>query len=153
MIEVIEFIKKLWQNKRTRALAILILYVIFFIFVFTLLSNNSKPEQDKFSYLKNIEVLNYSVTDKYDNVVTEYNSTLISGEVIYRLVKNANLESTNYIDNSNTYHITSDDYEKIINNVENETLEPIRITLSDNKIILDFTSYYGYKINIEYKSI
>ncbi|MBE6149186.1 MAG: hypothetical protein E7170_00500 [Firmicutes bacterium] len=150
MMEVLEFIKNLWQNKRTRALSILIIYIIFFIIIFTTL-NRSKPV-DKFDYLKNIEILNYSVTDKYDEIITEYNSTLISGEVIYRLVKNANLESTNYIDNSNTYHITSDDYEKIINNVENETLEPIRITLSDNKIILDFTSYYGYKINIEYKN-
>ncbi len=39
MKETIEFIKKLWSNKRTRALAILVIYVVFFIFVFMLISS------------------------------------------------------------------------------------------------------------------
>lgn len=39
MKETIEFIKNLWSNKRTRALAILVLYGIFFIFVFALISS------------------------------------------------------------------------------------------------------------------
>ena len=39
MKETIEFIKSLCSNKRTRALAILVLYGIFFIFVFALISS------------------------------------------------------------------------------------------------------------------
>ena len=45
MKETIEFIKNLWSNKPTRALAILIIYVVFFIFVFILISNGETGQR------------------------------------------------------------------------------------------------------------
>ncbi len=41
MKETIQFIKKLWGNKRTRALSILIIYAIFFTFVFALIQSGT----------------------------------------------------------------------------------------------------------------
>ena len=46
MKETIEFIKKLWKNKKTRSLAILIMYVVFFAFVFLLISSGSHNYQN-----------------------------------------------------------------------------------------------------------
>lgn len=151
MKQVIEFIKTLWQNKRTRALAILIIYIIFFVFVFAILNSSNNKEEDRFYYLKNINIVNYNVLDNNDNIVTYYDSNLINGEVVYKLVKNSTLESTNYIDNSNTYYISIIDYEKLQNiDVLNEG--GIRTTVSDDKIILDFIEYYGYKIILDVRS-
>ncbi len=45
MKETIQFIKKMWANKRTRAIAILIIYAIFFMFVFILISNGTHETQ------------------------------------------------------------------------------------------------------------
>lgn len=151
MKQVIEFIKTLWQNKRTRALAILIIYIIFFVFVFAILNASNNKEEDKFYYLKNINIVNYNVLDNNDNIVMYYDSNLINGEVIYKLVKNSTLESTNYIDNSNTYYISIIDYEKL-QNIDVLNDGGIRTTVSDDKIILDFTEYYGYKIILDVRS-
>ena len=150
MKETIEFIKKLWENKRTRSLVILIIYLIFFLFVFAIISPTKNT--DKFYYLNNIDIVSYNAYDNMNNLILDYDKQLVSGGVIYKLVKNSTLESTNYIDNSNTYCISVKDYEKIINNSIVDNDDKIRITVSSTSIILDFTSYYGYKINIDLRS-
>jgi len=153
MKECFEFIKKLWQNRRTRALAILIIYIIFFIFVFSIInSTDDDIPTDEFTYLKNIEIINYNVVGKYDTLVETYDSGLISGELIYQIVKNSTLESTNYRDNSNTYYLSINDYEKIKSNLTVEVQGAIRTTVSPEKITLDFSEYYGYIINIDIRS-
>lgn len=151
MKQTIEFIKNLWQNKRTRALAILIIYLIFFIFVFSIINTSNTKPNDQFSYLRNINITNYNVVDSANNIVYSYDSSLINGDVVYKLVKNSTLESTNYIDNSNTYYISIIDYEKL-NNITVTNDGGIRTTISNKKITLDFTEYYGYKINIDIRS-
>ena len=91
MKEFFEIIKKLWQNKRTRALAILILYVIFFIFVFSVISPsninlNNEPEEkpkeetitDEFEYLNNIEIIRCYAFDINNNIVDTYNMGLVN---------------------------------------------------------------------------
>lgn len=157
MKEFIDLLKKLWKNARTRSLVILILYLFFFIFVFTVLSSlntntQNKEEQDEFYYLNNIEIINYNAYDIYNNVILEYNQTLVDGKVIYKLVKNSVLASTDYIENVNTYHISIKDYEKLINNTSVDVDGIIKIIISSNNITLDFTDYYGYKINIDIRS-
>jgi hypothetical protein len=151
MKEFIIFIKKIWENKKTRSLSILIIYLIFFIFVFSFISSNKQKNtiEDEFYYLNNIEIISYNVYDTFDNEVIDFNKELINQNLIYKLVKNSTLESTNYIENSNTYCISIESYENIVNNNIVFNDEVIRIIISDNNIILDFTNYYGYKINIE----
>lgn len=158
MKEFIQIIKKLWQNKRTRAIAILLLYIVFFLFVFSVLSpsnkntNKNTTPTDEFYYLNNVEIVSYNVYDPFNNLLEDYDTSLINNSIIYNVVKSSVLESTNYIDNSNTYSISVKDFEKIINNVSIEQEGMIRTTISDTNIILDFTQYYGYKINIDIRS-
>jgi hypothetical protein len=143
MKEFIIFIKKIWENKKTRSLSILIIYLIFFIFVFSFISSNKQKNtiEDEFYYLNNIEIISYNVYDTFDNEVIDFNKELINQNLIYKLVKNSTLESTNYIENSNTYCISIESYENIVNNNIVFNDEVIRIIISDNNIILDFTNY------------
>ena len=60
MKETIEFIKNLWANKRTRALAILIIYAIFFIFVFMLISSGETGPREQLEDLPLEETLEFN---------------------------------------------------------------------------------------------
>ena len=174
MKDFINFLKECLKNKKTRAIYILILYIIFFIFVFALFSsyNKSNKVTDQFSYLKTNEIveyrvsgdLNFTVNDNiiFNEIIYEKNEiipelsnfdfNLINNNNIYKLVKNSVLESTNYLDNSNTYAIKITDFEKLIYNKEVTNDEYIRITLLKNNITLDLTNYNGYKISIDLRS-
>lgn len=151
MKQIFSFIKNIYSNKRTRSLAILILYLIFFIFVFSLLSIPNKNNNDEFYYLNNVVIDSYNVLNN-EGEVTYYNTDLINTNNIYKMVKNSKLESTNYLENSNTYVISVSTFEKILYNNDVVNNDSIRITLYSNKIILDFSNYYGYIVNIELRS-
>lgn len=151
MKQIFSFIKNIYSNKRTRSLAILILYLIFFIFVFSLLSIPNKNNNDEFYYLNNVVIGSYNVLNN-EGEVTYYNTDLINTNNIYKMVKNSKLESTNYLENSNTYVISVSTFEKILYNNDAVNNDSIRITLYSNKIILDFSNYYGYIVNIELRS-
>lgn len=151
MKQIFSFIKNIYSNKRTRSLAILILYLIFFIFVFSLLSIPNKNNNDEFYYLNNVVIGSYNVLNN-EGEVTYYNTDLINTNNIYKMVKNSKLESTNYLENSNTYVISVSTFEKILYNNDVVNNDSIRITLYSNKIILDFSNYYGYIVNMELRS-
>ena len=151
MKQIFSFIKNIYSNKRTRSLAILILYLIFFIFIFSLLSIPNKNNNDEFYYLNNVVIGSYNVLNN-EGEVTYYNTDLINTNNIYKMVKNSKLESTNYLENSNTYVISVSTFEKILYNNDVVNNDSIRITLYSNKIILDFSNYYGYIVNIELRS-
>ena len=183
MKETIEFIKKLWSNKRTRSLAILIIYVIFFIFVFTLISSGSHDYQDNEEAnqdneeIKLEDITNYKLeiigednftydsnTDKvfYDGIyyeidsvpeiISKYDLNIFSPSNLSKLLEVGILESTNYIDKSDTYVIKISDFEKIIYNNEIINDEYIKIIKYESKIIVDLSNYYGYVVNIELRS-
>ncbi len=166
MKEFIEFIKKLWQNKRTRALSILIMYAIFFTFVFMILSSNQEPIIED-----NINITDYkleiigednftydSITNQvfYDGVYYELNNRpeilnkydldVYNPNNILDLLEDATLESTNYIDKSDTYLVKVNDLES------NDLVDYVKVIKYENKIIIDLTNYYGYTVNIELRS-
>ena len=70
MKETIEFIKNLWANKRTRALAILIIYAIFFIFVFMLISSGETGPREQLEDPPLEETLEFNLAD-IDNYFLE----------------------------------------------------------------------------------
>ena len=168
MKETIEFIKKLWENKRTRALSILIMYVIFFTFVFMLLSSGQKPiiEENNEEYIINykLEIIgedNFtydSITNQvfYDGIYYELNNRpeilnkydldFYNPNKILDLLEDATLESTNYIDKSDTYLVKVSDLEG------NDLVDYVKVIKYENKIIIDLTDYYGYTVNIELRS-
>lgn len=177
MKETIEFIKKLWSNKRTRSLAILIIYVIFFIFVFTLISSGSHDYQDNEEAnqdneeIKLEDITNYkleiigednftydSTTNQifYDGIyyelenkpeiLSKYNLDVYNPNNILNLLEDATLESTNYLDKSDTYLIKTNDLES------NDLVDYVKVIKYENKIIIDLTNYYGYIVNIELRS-
>jgi len=178
MKEFIEFIKELWNNKRTRSLAILIIYLIFFIFVFMFLNLSSKPtiSNDPFGYLKSSD--NYFLTFeaphnfkvqgdiiKYNDVDYDINNKPLELEIydinmfkplnIYNLIKESNLESTNYVNSSNTYVISCKQFEKIIYSNDIESDCNIRITIYENNkdiIEIDLKEYLNYKVIMELRS-
>ena len=166
MKEFIEFIKKLWQNKRTRALSILIMYAIFFTFVFMILSSNQEPIIED-----NINITNYkleiigednftydSITNQvfYDGIYYEldnrpeilnkYDLDVYNPNNILDLLEDATLESTNYVDKSDTYLVKVSDLES------NDLVDYVKVIKYENKIIIDLTNYYGYTVNIELRS-
>ena len=170
MKETIEFIKKLWENKRTRALSILIMYVIFFGFVFLLISNGTNISNDEDS-TKQENITNYkleiigednftydSITNQvfYDGVYYELNNRpeilnkydldFYNPNKILNLLEDATLESTNYIDKSDTYLVKVSDLEN------NDLVDYVKVIKYENKIIIDLTDYYGYTVNIELRS-
>ena len=170
MKETIEFIKKLWENKRTRALSILIMYVIFFGFVFLLISSGTNISNDEDS-IKQENITNYkleiigednftydSTTNQifYDGIyyelenrpeiLSKYNLDIYNPNNILNLLEDATLESTNYLDKSDTYLIKTNDLES------NDLVDYVKVIKYENKIIIDLTDYYGYTVNIELRS-
>ena len=184
MKETIEFIKKLWSNKRTKSLAILIMYVIFFSFVFLFISNgthnyendgesnineneyikledykNYKLEiigEDNFTYDSNSKKIFYDgiyyELENVPDIISKYDLNIFIPANISKLLKVGILESTNYIDKSDTYVIKISDFERIINNIEIINDEYIKIIKYEEKIIIDLTNHYGYVVNIELRS-
>ena len=183
MKETIEFIKKLWSNKRTKSLAILLIYFIFFIFVFTLISSGSHNYQnneetnkdneeikledvtnykleiigeDNFTYDSNTNKVFYDgiyyEVDSVPEIISKYDLNIFSPSSVSKLLEVGTLESTNYIDKSDTYVIKISDFEKIIYNNEIVNDEYIKIIKYDSKMVVDLTNYYGYVVNIELRS-
>ena len=183
MKETIEFIKKLWSNKRTRSLAILIIYVIFFIFVFTLISSGSHDYQnteetnkdneeikleditnykleiigeDNFTYDSNTNKVFYDgiyyEVDNISEIISKYDLNIFSPSSVSKLLEVGTLESTNYIDKSDTYVIKISDFEKTIYNNEIINDEYIKIIKYESKIVVDLSNYCGYVVNIELRS-
>ena len=180
MKETIEFIKKLWSNKRTKSLAILLIYFIFFIFVFTLISSGSHNYQnneetnkedkleditnyrleiigeDNFTYDSNTDKVFYDgiyyEIDSVPEIISKYDLNIFSPSNVSKLLEVGTLESTNYIDKSDTYVIKISDFEKIIYNNEIINDEYIKIIKYESKIIVDLSNYYGYVVNIELRS-
>lgn len=180
MKETVEFIKKLWSNKRTKSLAILLIYFIFFIFVFTLISSGSHNYQnneetnkedkleditnyrleiigeDNFTYDSNTDKVFYDgiyyEIDNVPEIISKYDLNIFSPSNVSKLLEVGTLESTNYIDKSDTYVIKISDFEKIIYNNEIINDEYIKIIKYESKIIVDLFNYYGYVVNIELRS-
>ena len=189
MKETIEFIKNLWSNKRTRALAILVLYGIFFIFVFALISSgetgprkqldgqldesleNETTEfdladitnyfvevigEDNFTYDSLTNQIFYDGVyyeiDNIPEIISKYNLNIFSPNNVSKLLEVGILESTNYIDKSDTYVIKISDFERISNNNEIINDEYIKIIKYEKKLTIDLSSYYGYVVNIELRS-
>ena len=180
MKETIEFIKKLWSNKRTKSLAILLIYFIFFIFVFTLISSGSHNYQnteetnkedkleditnyrleiigeDNFTYDSNTDKVFYDgiyyEIDSVPEIISKYDLNIFSPSNVSKLLEVGTLESTNYIDKSDTYVIKISDFEKIIYNNEIINDEYIKIIKYESKIVVDLSNYYGYVVNIELRS-
>lgn len=164
MRETFSFIKKLFDNKKTRSLAFLILYFIFFIFVFATLNNVTnvlksndtekdepldvidEPIKDEFFYIKDIDLSNYKIISLDEVSLDE---RFVDSIVIYNTLKNSKLESTNYIDESNTYIISIVDFEKKVFGNELDLLGNVRIILFKEKIVLDLSEYLGYSIEFE----
>ena len=182
MKEIWEFIKKLWSNKRTRALAILVIYAVFFTFVFILISNGTTkpnvpvedPSEDVFGEIK--DTTNYRLeiigeeTFEYDvltnlityndqeyeleeqpSLVSKYSLEIYTPINIYNLLQVSVLESTNHLDNSNTYLVKISDFERIIYNNNSDVDEYIKITVYNNneKIKIDLSNHYNYVVNME----
>lgn len=177
MKEFIEFVKQLWKNKKTRSLAILILYGIFFIFVFTLLSNSSvKPNIDSnpYDYLKTKVIYKMEFSGPfifvyennqiyyngviYNEVPVEllgYDFSMLNVNNIYNLLNKSVLESKNYIEKSSTYVISAKDFENIVFNNVVDINSNIRIKIYEenlNEIIIDLNEYYGYSVKIYLRS-
>lgn len=188
MKETIEFIKNLWSNKRTRALAVLILYAIFFMFVFMLISSGESgpreqleesidesleeetPEfnlagvsnyfvevigEDNFTYDSSTNLIIYNneiyLAEEKPTDLSDYDLEIFKPINIAKLLEVSVLESTNYIEKTNTYLLKISDFERIMYNNEVINEDNIEIiTYDDNsKIIIDLSNYYGYLVNIE----
>ena len=177
MKEFIELVKKLWSNKRYRAIAILLIYVVFFIFVFSFISSGKPnlPLEVGIDKIKNIE--NYklyfegidSFNVDYETNTIYYGDSIYSIEEdikelnkydlnifkpinIYNLIKKGTLESTNYVSKEDTYMVKISDFEQLIYNNDVSNDNYIKIIVNNefyNKIVVDLTNYYGYSVRIE----
>ena len=145
MNEFIELLKKLWGNKRTRSIAILLLYVLFFIIVFMLL--NSSSSQPQYRFLPN------STIDKVEASINNADISVFSISNLRKILENATLESTNYVDKYNIYLIFGNDYNRIVN-YDAKVNCNVRIKLyNDNsKVVIDLNECYGYLVNIDLRS-
>lgn len=179
MKEFIDFLKKLWENKKTRSLVILLLYLVFFIFVFMIIGNNSQQlvvENDPLELLKSKKVYSIEIIGEYNFIfendtiiyndityninnypdeLANYDLTIFTPLNIYNLLKSSVLESTNYVEKSNTYLIKSKEFDKIIYGLSIQDDYDIRIISFDdnyNQIIIDLEDYYGYKAKIDLRS-
>lgn len=180
MKEFIDFVKKLWNNKRTRALAILLVYFIFFIFVFALINSSSSIppvidvsplEEMKEKDIYQIEFLGSHNFVVVDNMITYnggvynveerpselsiYDISIFNTNNIYDLINSAVLESTNHVEKTNTYLIDAEKFENIIYNNQMVSDSNIRITINEediNYIYIDLKEYYGYEVKIDLRS-
>lgn len=155
-------IKEIWQNRRYRSIIILF-FILYFSFVFSLI-NASKSTEVKLTGLEAFKVkTNYSYTIEYlgnyynlNNMPDElkkYNIENYNPKNIYNLIKNATLESTNYIENSNTYIISETSVNKIIYNDDLEINNNIKIItyLSNDNVIKVKIDFIDYSLSLEVK--
>lgn len=177
MKEFIELIKKLWQNKKTKSLAILIVYLIFFVLVFTMIGNtpsqvptltfNEKIKNSTIEKLEFIGNYNFIVSN---NVITynensydlnnkpielsNYDINIYTPNNIYNLLENAILETKNYVTGDKTYIISVKDFENIIykNTIENKNNIRIIVHEENLDILIDLKEYYDYEVKIELRS-
>lgn len=152
-------IKEIWNNKRYRAVIILIMYIIFFALSFVYLDsfktkNNTKNTNYYYIINNEITVKDLKITYK-DNIYSkkdfsEYNFNLTLDD-INNLIKNGTLESQNYIENTLTYIVNVEEYNKLLDN-KLDTNETIKIIVykEDNKINVDFSLVYGYPYVVDY---
>ena len=180
MKDFFEIVKKLWSNKKTRSLSILLIYLVFFIFVFMLIGSNQSLTipNDNIENEENIKIQERQIIklqfNGEHNFIIE-NNMILYNESIYdvnqmpielsgydisiykidninKLLNTSILESTNYVENTNTYLISAKDFESIIYNNEVENEAKIRITYKENdpnNIHIDLKEYYGYEVNVE----
>lgn len=138
MKEIWNFIKNLWQNKRTRSLAILLLYCFFFIFVYFFISANQsttkppihltgwdaflKENRYHIQIMKEEEVQIVSDGDikiiyqdkEYDtnsipDGLENYFISFWDPSKLKEIVDKATLISTNYIEHKDTYQLSNTD--------------------------------------------
>lgn len=155
-----EKIKEILKNKRYRAILIIIIYIVFFIFTFTYLNSfkNEKTNNtnDNYYYIINNEIIVKDLKITYKDKIyskkdfKQYNFT-ITLENINTLIKNGILESQNYIENTLTYIVSVDEYNKLLED-KLDTKETIKIVVykKENKINVDLSSVYGYPYVIDY---
>lgn len=178
----IEVIKNLWSNRRYRSLIILGIYIVFFIFTFMIIGQ--KKDVVDIDNLKGIDLFKTITEYHYriegeesfdvivdDDIVIQYEDNnydlsniplelekydieIYNPEIISKIIDNATLESTNYINNSNTYiieelkfyqliynhNISSDNYIKIISFLENENIIKVEIIFPAYKLLLEVGS-------------
>ena len=131
MKETIEFIKTLWSNKRTKSLAILIIYLIFFIFAFTFIGSGTK---------KNIKPIDESKkeldqNEKFDLAnVTNYFAEIIGNETF----------TYDSVSNTIIYNETSYDLEskpEVLSNYDLTIFKPSNISKLLENSILESTNH------------
>ena len=164
MKEKFKKLKEIWANKRYRAIIILALYAIFFVFCFIYINSFKEEKPISDNYTKYYYVINNEITVKdfkitYNgktyskNDFKEYNFAL-KLEDINNLIKNGTLESQNYILNTLTYIVSVEEYNKLLENKLN-TDENIKIVVykkhdKTTKINCDFSLVYGYPYTVDY---
>ena len=79
-------------------------------------------------------------------ILNKYDLDIYNPNNILNLLEDATLESTNYLDKSDTYLIKTNDLES------NDLVDYVKVIKYENKIIIDLTDYYGYTVNIELRS-
>ena len=184
MMEYIEKFKIIWSNKRYHALILLGLYILFFAFVFLLISekedvipaNNTTQKEEltglelfktEDNYIYNIKgiyevnvvdngstinYLNNSYTvDTIVDALKIYDFSLYTPLNIYKIIESSTLESTNYINNTNTYVITQTSFDKLIYGLETRSDYSIKIiTYLNDKNIKKVEIYFAtYTLTME----
>ena len=90
MKEFIEIVKNLLANKRTRSIAILLLYIVFFIFVFAFINSASKPVIKDEDIISNKKIYRIEI-EGLDHLIYEDNKIIYNGDVVDELPSNYNL--------------------------------------------------------------
>ena len=112
--------------------------------------------EDNFTYDSNTNKVFYDGIyydiDNVPEIISKYDLSIFSPSNVSKLLKIGTLESTNYIDKSDTYVIKISDFEKIIYNNEIINDEYIKIIKYESKIVIDLSNYDGYVVNIELRS-
>lgn len=172
-------IKNLWSNRRYRSLIILGIYALFFTFTFMIIGQkNDGVDIDNLKGIdlfKTITEYHYRIEGEEsfdvivdDNIVIQYKENnydlnnvplelekydfnIYNPNIISKIIDNATLESTNYINSSNTYiieelkfyqltynqNISSYNYIKISSFLENENIIKVEIIFPTYKLLLE----------------
>lgn len=112
--------------------------------------------EDNFTYDSNTNKVFYDgiyyEVDSVPEIISKYDLNIFSPSNVSKLLEVGILESTNYIDKSDTYVIKISDFEKTIYNNEIINDEYIKIIKYESKIVVDLSNYCGYVVNIELRS-
>ncbi len=169
MKETFKNIKELLKNPRYKAITLLGIYAIFFIFVYLVINSiNQIPNSNEIIETSIFQSetqyrLTYN-TDVYtfDNGVYTFNDLnytdetliinydLITPIILEQLINDSTLLSTNHIGKFDTRTITIKQYEQIVNNVEVENENQIIINIFKNELVskmeIILEEYKGYNI-------